>query len=163
MLTATQRQWAEGQVGEDRDAVLDGTVTETTQSRERGVFEMTVTADNGTATHRARMTNEQAGAHRDARMSVRIDGTVDRIEYDEPNGRVGLVVVADNGTVTEWVVPGMSDDEKAAQETARQAERDQIDAEERERELAQFKQRVLDLVNSDADVRAALRAVVDSV
>lgn len=160
MLTKTQREWAEAQVGAERAAPLTGTVVSATSTGAKDTFVLTVTGEEGEAKHTVQMRDSQVGALRGKGMTVRVDGRVSAVRYDEEAGRVGLVIANKNAETVEWHVPPMSDAEKADIETARQAERDQAEALARDTEARSFRERVLSLIRSDEDVRAALRTAV---
>jgi trehalose-6-phosphatase len=162
MLTTTQKQWADAQRGSQRVAILTGHVADVV-FRSVDQYDLSIVAEDGSATQRITASHEVAEKHRGEEAAVRIEGKVTDVRYDEAEGRVGLVIQAPNGSVVEWHTPQMSDEEEAAQQVARQAEQDQIDAEDREREHTALRQQIIDLINGDADVRAAIRVAVNDV
>lgn len=172
MLTKTQRDWASAQVGKDRVAAVEGEITAATATEDDDSYILEVTGPNGRVELPVNAPADVLAAMQDAGMTVRLEGKVTGIQLDEENGRVGLEISGKSGTTVEWVVPEISEEERVAltelnatspeeASVAKEQESEEFDRRVKSvmhssEEASTFKNRILSLVDSDNDVRAAL-------
>lgn len=158
-LTPSQQAWADEQVGQERSVAHSGTVTKVAAGK-GGVFVATVTDDDGrAATFELAAAKEVADAHRGETSTVLVAGTVTEVIEDPARTEVGLVVTGDNGTAVEWVAPPPMTEAEHAERypvpTPEEQAAEQAAAEDRYAQNE--KERLLELLASDADFRSAMR------
>lgn len=160
MLTQTQREWAEAQVGTERGVPLEGAVVKATATGAKDAYVLLIEGDEGVAEYQMKASSEDVGATLGTEITVRIEGTVESVLYDEELRRVGLVVVAAGSRVIEWNEPLISREEEAAREIDIRSDL----ARDEERKLTtdriHLRSTLLGLLASDEEVRAAVRGIV---
>lgn len=160
MLTDTQRNWAQAQVGEDRVTTVTGYITKTLPSDKEDAQLFEVQGEFGIARFDVRASPALIQKMKQEPITVRLEGEVTGVQYDDVNDQVGLEISGDDGSTVEWVVPEISDEEQAARDLEKhQEEQEELAETERVEEIS-FRDSLLGLLSADAEVHAIIRDLV---
>lgn len=165
MLTDTQRNWAQAQVGEDRVTTVTGYITKTLPSGKEDAQIFEVQGEFGVARFDVKASPALIQKMKQEPITVRLEGEVTGVQYDDVNDQVGLEISGDDGSTVEWVVPEISDEEREAisLDEHKKEQEEELEKENAEREEQEFwfKESFLIFLRTNEEARQIIEEIAN--